>query len=355
MADPRALRLTESPLGVRRAALRQFTVSLSANVRELSVAAIVILIASAQVTARSEDPNGTALAGTLNVINGTGGDLSQYRPLSAYLSISLQHLFDLGLPPFQAMRFVQCLLIFGLAYAFYDQLGLNSRARLFGIGVLAGLVSLELGGLGPSSFSLDRFADTIFYLLAGLLVLRGRETWIPALIAVAIANRESAVFMPALILAKHSIDWRHLTERRVRTPLVTAVAAWAIAAVVYLAIHLHFGPHPRTEQSYFGPDMFVHSLGMPAQTAYFVAAINVLPVLAIVLLKDADPFLRRMFWMVVPLWFAIHIWAARLGEGIMYLAPTALIIVPLVLQGLQRRLDRPVSPSAGSPVPAPPA
>ena len=97
MADPRALRLTESPLGVRRAALRQFTASLSANVRELSVAAIVILIASAQVTARSEDPNGTALAGTLNVINGTGGDLSQYRPLSAYLSVSLQHLFDLGL------------------------------------------------------------------------------------------------------------------------------------------------------------------------------------------------------------------------------------------------------------------
>src|SRR5947208_2603247 len=141
MADPRALRLTESPLGVRRAALRQFTVSLCANVREPSVAAIVILIASAQVTARSEDPNGAS-----------------------------------------------------------------------------------------------------FYLVAGLVVLRGRETWIPALLAVAIANRDSAVFMPALILAKHSIDWRHLSKLRVRTPLVTAVAAWVIAAVVYLAIHVHYGP-----------------------------------------------------------------------------------------------------------------
>src|SRR5262249_4467963 len=152
------------------------------RIGERSLAAVVVLVASLQVTARSEDLNGTALADMQNVLSGTGGDLSQYRPLSAYLAASLQHLLQLSTPPFAAMRFVQCLLLFTLAYVVYQQLGLNRRVTLVGIGLLTGLISLELGTLGPSSFSLDRFNDAIFYLFGALLVLRGHELWIPALI-----------------------------------------------------------------------------------------------------------------------------------------------------------------------------
>jgi hypothetical protein len=222
-----------------------------------------------------------------------------------------------------------------LAYIYYGQLNLHPRWRLIGIALLIGLISLQLGIRGPGGFSLDRFFDTIFYLMAAILVLSNHDLWLPALIAVAIANRETAVFMPALILARYPLSRDIVRQRR---PLVIAISALAVAATVYLGIHLYYGPHPRIEQSYFGPDMFLHSLDMPGQTAFFVAAINILPILAIVVLKDVDPFLRRLFWMIVPLWFAIHIWAARLGEGLMYLAPLALIVVPLVLQGLERRL-----------------
>jgi hypothetical protein len=315
-------------------------------------AAVVILFASAQITLRSEDPNGTALAGVVNVLNNTGGDLNQYRPLSAYIAYALQQVVGSSAPPFQAIRFAQCVLMFSLAYVYFGQLELHPRWRLIGIALLTGLISLQLGKFGPGGFSLDRFFDTIFYLLAAILVLSNHIVWLLALIAMAIANRETAVFMPVLILARYPL-------RRVpRRPLAVAGAAWAVAAIVYLAIHLYYGPHPRTEQSYVGPDMFLHSLAMPAQTAYFVAAINILPILAIFVLKDVDPFLRRLFWMIVPLWFAIHIWAARLGEGLMYLAPLVLIVVPLVLQGLQRRLaglaDTPAATAAALAAPTPP-
>jgi hypothetical protein len=312
---------------------------------EWALAALVIIVASLQVTARSEDPNGTALAGVVNVLNGTGGDLSQYRPLSTYLAVGLQHLFQLSAPPFQSIRLVQCLLMFTLAYSYGGELRLNPRLRLVGVGLLAGLVSLQLGLLGPSAFSLDRFNDTIFYLLAAILVLRNHEIWLPALMAVAIANRETAVFMPTLILARYPFN-RQL-RAYARRPLVIAALGWLVAVIVYLSIHLYYGPHPRTEDSYWGPDMFLRSLGMPGQTAYLMAAVNLLPLLALVVIRDVDPFLRRLFWMVVPLWFAIHIWAARLGEGIMYLAPLALILVPMVLQGMQRRAQAPdVVPAA---------
>jgi hypothetical protein len=304
----------------------------------MALAVVVIVVCATQVTLRSEDPNGTALASVSNVLANTGGDLNQYRPLTAYLAVGLQTLFGLSAPPFEAMRFVQCLLLFGLAYVYYGQLGIQPPWRLAGIGLLTGLISLQLGTLGPNGYSLDRLFDAIFYLLAGILVLSHRAVWIPALIAVAIANRETAVFMPTLILAR---SW--FTSRR---PMVIAAVSWAVAASVYLAIHLYYGPHPRTEDSYFGPGMFLHSLSMPGQTAFFLAAITILPLLAVLVLDDVDAYLRRLFWMVVPLWFAIHIWAARLGEGLMYLAPLALIGVPLVLQGLQRRLAASAAPPA---------
>ena len=60
--------------------------------------------------------------------------------------------------------------------------------------------------------------------------------------------------------------------------------------------------------------------------------------------------MRRLFWLVVPLWLAIHIWAARLGEGIMYLAPITVILVPLVLQAVERTF----SADRGVPEYAPP-
>jgi hypothetical protein len=205
------------------------------------------------------------------------------------------------------------------------------------------LASLSLGRLGPSTFSLDRFTDTIFFLIAALLALRGRELWIPPLMALAMANRETSVFIPTLILAKHGPLTRWFTDRRLRTPLITAIAAWVVGGAVYLGIHAYYGPRPRTEESYFGPAMILHSLSMPAQLTFFFAMTNLLLAFALLLLKDADPFLRRLFWYVVPLWFAIHIWAARLGEGIMYLAPMTVIVVPLVLQSLERRLRSAVS------------
>lgn len=318
------------------------------------LAALVVLVASWQVTLRSEDPNGVARVLTLNVLNGTGGDLSQYRVLSYYLAVGLQNLFHTPELPFDQMRLGQCVLIFGLAYVFYGVLGLKPRTRLLGLGLIAGLVSLSLGRLGPSTFSLDRFTDTIFFLIAALLVVRGREGWIPPLMVLAVANRETSVFIPTMILAKHGPLSNLFTDRRRRKPLVTASLAWVVGAVVYVGIHAYYGPHPRIEESYFGPAMMLHSLAMPAQVAFFFAMVNLLPAVGLLALPDADPFLRRLFWLVVPLWLAIHIWAARLGEGIMYLAPITVILVPLVLQAFERRLTSAESPGSVALAPAVP-
>jgi hypothetical protein len=347
MADQSALTLELERSGrMSRGAWRARLDALPFNVAEVPLLATVVLLASWQVTLRSYDANGVALAGINSVVNGTGGDLSQYRILSPYLAVGIQALLGEAFPPFQLLRFTQMVLISILAYAYYGRLGLRPITRLLGICLIAGIVSLSLGVLGPSTFSLDRFDDTIFYLIAGLLVLHGQEGWIPPLMVLAVANRETSVFMPTLILARYG--WHS------RKAVVTALTAWAVAAVVYLGIHTYYGPRPRVEDSYWGIAMVTRSLRMPGQVAFFFAAINLLPALVVLTLRDVDPFLRRLFWYVAPLWFAVHIWAARLGEGLMYLAPITLIIVPLVLQGLERRLA-PSTGAARGPALQPPA
>jgi hypothetical protein len=161
--------------------------------------------------------------------------------------------------------------------------------------------------------------------------------WIVPLMALAVANRETSVFIPALLIAKYGVGI--VTDPRLRQPLLIALAAWGVGAIVYFAIHAYYGPQPRTEESYWGPDMFLNSISMRPQIPFFFAAVSLLPLLAIVALPRAGAFLRRLFWLVVPVWFAIHIWAARLGEGMLYLAPIALILVPIVLLGVQRLDD----------------
>jgi hypothetical protein len=313
-----------------------------AALREIPLVTVVVLLASWQVMLRSADPNGVAYQGVTNVINGTGGDLSQYRVLSAYLAFGIQHLLQTSVPPFEAIRFVQMVLIATLTYVYYGQLNLKPFTRILGVAMLGGLISLSLGVIGPSTFSLDRFDDTIFYLVAALLVLRRHDLWLPPLMLLAVANRETSVFIPMLLLARDG--WRS------RRALGIALAAWVVAVAVYLGIHTYYGPRPRVEESYWGTAMLMRSLGMPGQIAFFFAAINLLPALCVLGMKQVDPFLRRLFWLVVPAWFAIHIWAARLGEGIMYLAPTVIIILPLVLQALERSLrevgSAPAAPAA---------
>ena len=93
-------------------------------------------------------------------------------------------------------------LISTLAYLYYAQLNLRPFTRILAIALISGLISLSMGVIGPSTFSLDRFDDTLFYLVAALLVLRGREAFLPVLMIFAIANRETSVFIPALILAR---------------------------------------------------------------------------------------------------------------------------------------------------------
>src|SRR5206468_3122624 len=92
--------------------------------------------------------------------------------------------------------------------------------RLVGIGLLSGLISVSMGVLGPSTYSMDRFDDTIFYLVAALLVLRGHERWIPPLMVLAVANRETSVFVPTLILARYG--WR--------SRFISGPRAWAKAS-----------------------------------------------------------------------------------------------------------------------------
>src|SRR5437764_13554901 len=90
--------------------------------RELEAAAspvLTILVASWQVTLRSDDEDGVVRTMTQTLFSGRAGDLSQYRPLTYSATVAMQRSLAFGpddLRPYVLMRIVQTLLSSGLAY-----------------------------------------------------------------------------------------------------------------------------------------------------------------------------------------------------------------------------------------------
>jgi hypothetical protein len=304
----------------------------------LLLVACIILLGSYHIKERTEDPEYAARDQMDFFLANQAGDPTQYRVLSEWMIMGVSavtHSPPRDFLPYLVVRFGQAVALLTLAFVYFGQLGARFRTRLLGLALLTGIISLTLGPLGQGGVSLDRFMDAIMYLAGGVLVLAGLEVWIPALMVLAILNRETSGLIPMLVVANHGLSMFRCDTSERRRAVIVALAGWAVWAVIYVALKQYFGPQVWFEHVPFGWAMFVHSLklGGPSQ---FYAMVVLLPVLAVVALRVAPPFLRRLFWLVVPIWLVIHFGHARFYEGMLYLAPIALILVPLALIGLDR-------------------
>lgn len=302
----------------------------------LLVVFLIILTASYHITARSEDPMSAARDMTRDFFVGQAGYPVQYRILSQYLLLWIARvqgidLASYSLAPYTALRFIQAAVLLSVAYVYYGRLGIQPRTRILGLALITGIVTVNLGERGPSTMSLDRVTDTIFYLVGGLLVTSGLGLLLPALMLLAILNRETSGLLPMLLVAKYG---RGLLSRSGGPALLACLAAWGVWGVVFFGLRALYQAPPWHEPG-FGA-MFFYSLRHAASGAWFFAMASLTPLLAVVSLRVADGYLRRLFWLIVPVWVFIHFGQARYYEGMMYLAPTTLILIPLLLQGVER-------------------
>jgi len=266
------------------------------------------------------------------MLAGTAGNPWQYRVLSAWVVEGVHRLFDVLHVPhsliaaFLAVRVGEETLMFAVAWAYWRALGIAANPALLGIAILGWSVSYANFG---SDFQFNTYFDVLFYLLAGLAVVRGRWWWIAPITLLAALNRETSGFIPLLPLAA---AWRDSPAARARAIRI-AVISLAAYAVVFVGLRMAYGRQdliiPYGHKP--GLDLLHYNVARARTWVQLVGTLSIVPILALLSYRSWPRTLRAFGWLVVPAWFAIHWVIAVMSETRLLLVPMALVLVPAAL------------------------
>ena len=230
---------------------------------------------------------------------------------------------------FLILRFFQNIFIFILAGFYFKKLGImNPWLRLSGIVILGFCMAHSVFA---SDLSVNTYFDIIFYLGAALLIFYEKYIWIIPLTFFASLNRETSALIPAMLVIP-AFDWKKRTiDRKI---LIIGIAAGVAYLIAFVGVRLYFG---------YQPSVGVKGLTTFSQFIYFnltfkrmylqmIGTLAILPIVTILFLGKLSPQLRIWFWIVVPIWFIVHMCYSAAVESRLFLVPQALIFVPAFLQ-----------------------
>lgn len=240
---------------------------------------------------------------------------------------------------FVLIRLGQNLLLFLLVIAFLRRLGLGSVAGLFGAMLLAGGMC---HGLYDTDMTFNTYTDISIFLIAALLILNNKHAWLVPLIMAAAFNRETSGCIPFMLLFS---QWRR--DLRWGAPsgawivFGLCLGLW-IAIVGGMRLPFVFGIKP-----YIVPTagvkpvlpLLLFNLTWPRTWIFLLATLGLLPLLALLHWRTWPPVLRRFFWAIVPVWFALHFSLAHAPETRLFLVPQALVFLPGALAALRAQQE----------------
>lgn len=268
------------------------------------------------------------------ILSGNAGNPWQYRVFSAYLVESIIKTFKkIGVHhhiaiSFILFRFLLDTAIFFISFLYYKRLGLSAIHALIGISILAWGMSYAHY---DSDLQFSTYFDVIFYLLAGVCILHGKPIWIIPISAFASLNRETGVLIPLLFL--FSFINRETISGGIRKQM-SKIAIFGMAFTLYISILIFlrlfyeeqsllipYGHHP-------GLDLLHYNLARSVTWGRLFATLGIIPILAVIGYRKWTSQLKIFFWVIVPIWFIIHIFGAVMAETRLFLVPHAMVFVP---------------------------
>jgi len=276
------------------------------------------------------------------MMNGVAGNPWQYRILSDWLiSYLIRFMNSMGIPnpsasAFIAFRFMQCMLIFLFGGLYYRKLGLSLYANLIGLSILAWGMSHSLYN---SDLSFNSFFDLAFYLAAAILIMDRKMIWIPLLMIPAAFNRETSILIPFMTIA---FSLFHDDHADINKPaLIYAITGFLLFLVIAVGLRLFYG-----EQQFLTADGYSPGIGLVilnlsrwATWEQLLITLGLIPFLALFAYPSWIRPLNIFFWVVVPVWFAVHFFAALVAESRLLLVPQALVFIPGMLLGLVNKAE----------------
>jgi hypothetical protein len=235
-----------------------------------------------------------------------------------------------------ALRFCQGVVIFFLAYGFYRGLGLSVAASLFGLSAISLAMSQALY---ESGFQFNTYGDVIFYLLAGLCMIRGRAWMLCPIAFVAAMNRETSgliACMPLMLLRPP------VTSDQVYRVGRLAACVGICWLIGFGAVRWLVGPRPVIVPYglSMGRPMLEYNLGRWLTYERMFATLGVTPLLAGFGWRAAGWPLRILLLLLPIPWIATHFVMAIAAETRLFLVPFVLVLLPATLIAVGGRNQR---------------
>jgi len=268
------------------------------------------------------------------ILAGHAGNPWQYRVLSDYIAEGMIRVFkkagvqDAAVVSFILLRVLLDTAIFLISFLYYKKLGLSTVHALIGMSILAWGMSYAHY---DSDLQFSTYFDVIFYLLAGVCILYEKPLWIIPISFFAALNRETSGLISVMFLFsfvnKDTIS--NGIEKQLRNIAIFCVA-FTLYMAVFFFLRLYYGeqrlivPHGHHP----GFDLLQYNLTRLVTWDKLFATLGIIPILAAIGYKKWTPQLKIFFWVIVPVWFTIHIFGAVIAETRLFLVPQALIFVP---------------------------
>ena len=288
-----------------------------------------------------------------SVLSGSAPNPWRYRVLAEWIAagfIKAAYVTQVPRPiavGFLGLRFFQNALIFLLAFMYYRRLDLGTRQALVGVLVLAFAFTYAVDN---SDLSLNTYFDVAFYLVAVLFLIANQVLPFLAVVVIAALNRETSAFIPLLPLA----EW--VAHPRT-APAGTRRLVWISAAGLTLWVSVFGGLRfvlgwPATAwRDDWGPwgwELVAVNLSSAHTWLFLALTFSILPLLTLWEFRLLPIKILGLFWLIVPLWFAIHFASALVNETRLFLVPVALVFIPGALcRRVSSRGEENVAPTPG--------
>lgn len=254
----------------------------------------------------------------------------QYRMLSTWAveaHVTAYEKMGVATPYYAAFthfRFAQQIIIFILCFFYFHRFTRNHLLALTGIVLLGYAMSYSVWA---SDLSFDTYTGVIFFLLAFMALERRRSLWIIPICALAAANRETAILIPAFAGVLAVKSWTPLEIDRREMSIAVAAGAVFLAVAIVLRVYYGFAENEVAD----GTKWLQINL-VDLRTHFFVlGVVNVCLLLPIFFFGELTPFLKRAFLVIVPVWFLAHYVLVPAHESRYFLVPQAVVLIPILL------------------------
>lgn len=227
-----------------------------------------------------------------------------------------------------------------------------SSVSLKWIGLI--MSSLFMGnGVVDSDMTFNTYLDIIVYLWAGIVIVKNYSPWWIVLITVVgVLNRETSILVPVLYFMAQ-INWNAWPSfRKILPNDWKPYAIAAISGVMFVALFIVI----RWYQGYQPQSSWRVEAGWPMLKLNLFSSVSIktymelfgifaiFPLWTFFVIRDSNRYLKIFFWTLVPVWFGIHFVAAIAYQTRLFLVPTLLVLLPGVLEYIEREITNRVIP-----------